>query len=134
MKRKLAALICLSVVSACTAMPSSPTPIPAETASTVGSRGNGPGNSPAQLSRAGWTCLDVPGHGVHCFPSVRPIGNSVAIPVLVYDTSDPGDSAAPFLGTEIMIRADKYQGQPCLPGHGDYSLLPFGYYACHHYE
>jgi hypothetical protein len=54
--------------------------------------------------------------------------------VLVYDTSDPGDAAAPFLGTEFMIRADKYQGQPCLPGHGDYSLLPFGYYACHRYE
>jgi len=112
---------------------------PAETArlaaaSTQPSQGEGPGNTPAQLTRAGWNCQDVPGHGVHCTRPSHEFGSSVSIPVKVYDTSDPGDDDAPFLGTESLIRADRYHGQPCLPGHGSYSLLPFGYYACHHFD
>jgi len=92
------------------------------------------GNTPARLTAAGWTCLNVPGHGVHCLAPGHAIGESIAIPVKVFDTSDPGSADAPFLGTETLIRADRYNGQPCLPGKDEYELLPFGYYACHHFD
>ena len=42
-----------------------------------------------------------------------------------------------FAGTELLLRADLYAGQPCpqdsLP---TWDLLPFsgGYYACHHFD
>jgi hypothetical protein len=62
------------------------------------------------------------------------IGASVHIQVKVFDTDDPSSDSARFLGTESLIRADHYKGQPCLPGHGEYLLLPFGYYACHHFD
>ena len=46
-----------------------------------------------------------------------------------------------FLGTEILIRADLYGGQPCATdGGGEYVLLdagapfPIAYRACHHFD
>jgi hypothetical protein len=78
--------------------------------------------------------VNVPGHGVHCEDPHAEIGSSVHIQVKVFDTSDVASTSATFLGTESLVRADHYRGQPCLPGHGDYFLLPFGYYACHHYD
>jgi hypothetical protein len=96
------------------------------------------GVSPAKLGNAGWTCFDVPGLGVHCQPPGSE-ASSASLSLLVFDTSDPGAGHAPFSGTEILIRADLYNGQPC-PGEGadDYEGLDlFGgpeidYYACHH--
>jgi hypothetical protein len=95
---------------------------------------SGDGNTPSQLTQAGWNCLNVPGHGVHCEDPHANVGSSVHIQVKVFDTNDPGSDSATFLGTESLVRADHYRGQPCLPGHGEYFLLPFGYYACHHFD
>ncbi len=98
------------------------------------------GSSPAKMVRAGWECQNVPGLGVHCFPPGS-AASSASIPVKVFDTDDPSATHADFLGTEILIRADLYHGQPCpQEGHDEYHGLDlFGgpeidYYACHHYD
>ena len=96
------------------------------------------GNSPAQLSSAGWFCTDVPGLGVHCFaPGAS--RSSASIQVKVFGTDEPTSTDAPFLGTEILIRADLYAGQLCTQdGGGEYHLLagafPDDYRACHFYD
>lgn len=96
------------------------------------------GLSPAKLVRAGWSC-EVIGE-VHCF---GPGGekSSASINVMVFDTDDPTADHAPFLGTEILIRADLYSDQPCPQDNLDHyhGLDLFGdpaidYYACHHYD
>ncbi len=99
------------------------------------------GNSPAKLGNAGWTCFDVPDLGVHCFPpSKDPAAGPASIPVLIFDTTDPGDTDAPFLGTEILIHHHLYHGQPCpqedLEVYFDLSVLdpPLPYFACHRYD
>lgn len=98
------------------------------------------GNSPAKRQNAGWECENVPGLGVHCFPPGAMV-SSASVPVQVFDTSDPGATHAPFLGTEILIRADLYSGQPCptddLEEYEGLDLFPppgIDFYACHHYE
>ena len=103
-------------------------------ATTGGAQHTGDGNTPFRLTQAGWQCLNVPGHGVHCLDPHGEIGSSVHIQVKVFDTADPSSDSATFQGTESLVRADHYRGQPCLPGHGEYLLLPFGYYACHHFD
>jgi hypothetical protein len=86
-----------------------------------------------QLQRAGAVCFPVEGQP-HC---IVPGGltSSASIPILVFDTADAGGA---FLGTELLLRADLYAGQPCpqdvplfLPG--DATGLGADYYACHHY-
>ena len=55
--------------------------------------------------------------------------------VKVYDTDDPASDHAPFLGTELLLRADIYEnGEPPCPQEGTahWHPLDFGYYACHH--
>lgn len=90
----------------------------------------GKGNSPQQLINAGWSCFDVPGLGVHCMPPGKKFGDR-AIPILYFDTSDPLAAEADFLGTEILIRGDIYNGQPC-PQEGASSYHDIGdYFACH---
>lgn len=118
----------------CSSPPASPSPLPGATAGAPATADQqGFGNTPYRLAEAGWVCVDVPMHGVHCQdPHVAQGG--VHVQVKVFDTSDVQSKDAKFLGTESLIRADHYQGQPCLPGHGEYFLLPFGYYACHHFD
>jgi len=86
------------------------------------------GLTSTQLERAGWNCfIDGPNDWTHCIKK-DPADGPSAIPVKVFST-DGSD----FLGTELLIRADLYSGQPCpQEGGGGYHLLPFGYYACHH--
>ncbi len=99
------------------------------------------GNSPAQLTRAGWFCVDIPGLGVHCF-GPGAFRSSASVPVKVFQTDDPTSTDAPFLGTEQLIRDDLYAGQPCpQDGGGEWHLLPatpdgfpVDYRACHHYD
>ena len=96
------------------------------------------GNSPAQLSRAGWLCENVSGLGVHCF-APGAFRSSPSVQVKVFNTSDPTATDAPFLGTEILIRDDLYAGQLCTQdGGGEYHLLagvfPVDYRACHFYD
>ena len=93
-----------------------------------------------RLAARGWTCVPIPMLGVHCFPPGA-FASSPSISVLVFDTDDPNDADAAFLGTEILIRADLYAGQPCTAEGGEYALLPASetgfpadYRACHHYE
>ena len=94
------------------------------------------GPSPAQLGRAGWTCFDVPGLGVHC-QSPGADASSATIPLLYFfDTTDPNDPDAELTGTELLISTDLYHGQPCpQEGLDDYTDLSGGglpYFACHH--
>ena len=121
-------------VSACSRSPVAPSAPAGSISAGSQAQRAGTGNTPAHLTKAGWQCLDVPEHGVHCMDPHASIGASVHIQVKVFDTDDPSSDSARFLGTESLIRTDHYKGQPCLPGHGAYFLLPFGYYACHHFD
>lgn len=97
------------------------------------------GTSPAQLTSAGWMCFNVPGLGVHCF-SPGAFRSSSTIQVQVFDTTDPGDTDADMVATELLILDSLYRGQPCpQEGGGEYDLLlaaetglPADYRACHH--
>ena len=89
------------------------------------------GVTPASLQARGWFCLPpeaTPENVYHCF---TPGQNSAALNVLVFDA----DGA--YLGTEHLIRADLYAGQPCRgTPEGPYQFVPVGpgYYACHHFD
>jgi hypothetical protein len=102
------------------------------------------GVSPAQLQRAGWDCIVPPlefNPNVHCFPQGQLAaviaGEAAAATILAVATTDLNATNAPLLGTERMIRADLFHGQPCPtdPPSYEYSwLFPrFGwdYYICH---
>jgi hypothetical protein len=65
---------------------------------------------------------------------------SANLSVKVFETTDVNATSAEFLGTELLIRADLYAGQPCAQNGGEYELLPASesglpvdYRACHHY-
>ena len=122
-----------ALATACSKMPVAPSALQAAEAGDLFQRA-GDGNTPSRLAQAGWHCVNVPGHGVHCEDPHGEIGSSVHIQVKVFDTADVNSDSAAFLGAESLVRADHYRGQPCLPGHGEYVLLPFGYYACHHFD
>lgn len=98
------------------------------------------GLNPHRLYLAGWNCFNVEGLGVHCTPPGDP-ASSATLTLLVFDTADPHATDAPFAGTELLIRADLYHGQPCATdGGGEYHPLDLDgsgsidYYACHHYS
>lgn len=94
------------------------------------------GHTSSQLERAGWTCITAgPNDWVHCFPpGAFASSSSISVKVFSIDGST-------FLGTEILIRADLYNGRSCVQeGGGDYgdlpssvSGLPFDYRACHRF-
>ncbi len=101
------------------------------------------GVSPAQLGQAGWGCAFVLG-AVHCarpggFEAVV-AGTAETMTFLVFQTANPQAEEAPFLGTEFIVRADLFRGQPCPtdPPSGQYTylspLLDLDYYACHRYD
>lgn len=106
----------------------------------VASGGSG-GLSPAQLNDQGWTCFNVPTLGVHCSPPGKPFPPSAPTSQLLYffNTTDPSSDVPDFTGTETLIRADIYHGQPCPtepgPDGGYHFLGDLGagaeYYACH---
>jgi hypothetical protein len=101
------------------------------------------GNSPGQLAERGWLCIDPDGPGpltIHCFPPGTE-ASSATMTVKVFDTLDPADEDAAYLGNEILLRADLYRGQPC-PQNGLDHYEPLDltgdgivdYFACHFYE
>jgi hypothetical protein len=104
------------------------------------------GVNPARLAAAGWDCILPPpfNPNVHCAPpgSLEAILSEDAEMVvwLAFATDDLGATDAPLLGSERMIRADLYNGQPCPtdPPSLEYSwLFPrFGwdYYICHTFD
>lgn len=98
------------------------------------------GVTQAQLENAGWICFKpVPTDNVHC---VQPgglervlTGEAETMSFLVFRATDGA-----FLGTELIVRADIFNGQPCPtdPPGGQYTylkpLLGLDYYACHRYD
>jgi len=93
----------------------------------------------AQASANGWDCnpLILLGGHYHCSPPGRPsVADIIAgtdVPSVVHQVFLPDGS---FAGTETLIRADLYAGQPC-PTDQWLPVPPVGpvqYYACHHFE
>src|SRR5262245_56106336 len=93
------------------------------------------GLSAGQLSKAGWTCFNVQipvvwPLGVHCVPPGQPwppTGQPHIQLAYFFHTTDPLSDVPDFTGTETLIRADLYHGQPCPtePGpNGGYTFLP----------
>jgi hypothetical protein len=103
---------------------------------TAGGAGN---RTLAQAQAAGWDCnpLILIGGHYHCSPPGRPsVADIIAgtdVPSVEHQVFLPDGS---FAGTEILIRADLYAGQPC-PTDEWLPVPPFGpleYWACHHFE
>jgi hypothetical protein len=94
----------------------------------------------AQAQAAGWDCnpLILIGGHYHCSPPGVPsvqeiIDGTATTPSVVHQVFRPDGT---FAGTEMLIRADLYAGQPC-PTDQWLPVPPFGpvqYYACHHFE
>ena len=93
----------------------------------------------AQAQAAGWDCnpqVLIVGY-FHCAPPGKPsvldmIQGKTDTPSIVLRVFYPSGE---FAGTEHLIRADLYQGQPCPQDNlSEWDLLPFGYRACHHFD
>jgi hypothetical protein len=98
-------------------------------ATAVGRAG---GVTAADLQARGWFCLPPPATPENVYHCFTPGQNAVSLNVLVFD---PTGTA--FLGSEHLIRADRYSGQPCQgTPDGTYQFVPVGpgYYACHHFD
>ena len=103
----------------------------------------GPGGTADQAKAAGWNCnpeVPIAGNYLHCAPPGKPsvadilVGNTNApsIELRVFDFS-----TGVFAGTESLIRADLYRGQPCPQDNlTEWGLLalPVPYRACHHFN
>jgi hypothetical protein len=105
------------------------------------------GVGPAKLAAAGWDCFLPPidfNPNVHCAPpgQLEAIvsGEARSGMFVAFATTDLSASSARFLGTERLIRADLYHGQPCPtdpPSYTYSSLEPrFGwnYVICHTFD
>ena len=105
------------------------------------------GLGPAKLAQAGWDCFLPPldfNPNVHCAPpgqlAAIASGEARTGMFLAFATTDLNASSATLLGTERLIRADLFHGQPCPtdpPSHEYSSLFPrFGwdYYICHTFD
>jgi len=104
------------------------------------------GSSPAQLTRAGWSCFLPPPFNpkVHCAPPKQLqgviSGRAVSAMFVVFDTDDVNSENASFVGTERLIRGDHFHGQPCPtdPPSYQYSWLfprfQWDYYICHTFD
>ncbi len=98
----------------------------------------GAGSAMFQAQAAGWDCNPqvLIGGYYHCAPPGKPsvadmiAGTDVSSIVLRVFMPD-----GTFAGTELLLRADLYAGQGC-PQDSlvQWDLLPFGYYACHHFD
>jgi len=90
------------------------------------------GHTAGQLEAAGFICFNGGPpitNWVHCL-DLDKFGNP-AVPVKVFS-----EDGMTFLGTELLLRADIYSGQPCpqddLNLWDDESVE--GYFACHHFH
>ena len=118
----------------------------AATAAISAAGASAQGLSPAQLTRAHWTCFLPPPFNpkVHCAPPGQlegvASGTARSATFLVFDTADVTSEDSPFVGTERLIRGDLYHGQPCPtdPPSYEYSwLFPrfnWDYYICHTFD
>lgn len=94
------------------------------------------GLSSDRLERQGWTCFAIP--EVHCVPPSVAFPDDLlsdnppmAVNVMVF-SADGHD----FLGAELLLHEDVYNGQDCMTdgGHTYHYLGSPPYYACHHYD
>ena len=105
------------------------------------------GSSPDKLTKAGWDCFLPPrdfNPNVHCAPPGQleriVSGEARAAMFVVFATDDVDATSAEFLGTERLIRADLFHGQPCPtdPPSYEYSSLferfAWDYYICHTFD
>ena len=91
-------------------------------------------------SSPAWDCeIAGPHLWMHCFNAKN--GNGKVTQVRVFgpaDLSDGYTEGDPFLGTEILVDASVYNGQPCATDGGEpYHDLGGGGegpFACHHFE
>jgi hypothetical protein len=97
------------------------------------------GQSPQDLEARGWTCRPSP---------VNPIRVTCSHPNQLHPAQLPGPPPPPdrpasisllvfdngaFVGTDMLIRSDLYNGQPCRSTGGDYRFIArIGYYECLH--
>lgn len=130
---RLAAIVLLSIVGLGAASMANP------------ARADGIG--PAGLAAAGWTCFQPPqdfNPYIHCAPPGQfesiVSGTARAAMFIAFDTTDLDAERASIRGTERLIRADLYHGQPCPtdPPTYEYSSLEprFGwnYFICHSFD
>lgn len=90
------------------------------------------GVTPDQLRNAGWTCFVPPpfpdrivcGNPGQGLPPVPPAANGRPSYNFLFFDRDGN-----FRGTEHLIRADLYHGQPC-PQSAWVFIAPIGYYEC----
>ncbi len=93
------------------------------------------GVTAAQLQAQGWTCRIPAGETLlNCrSPGSEPLlAGPTEVNFLVFDAN-----GTTFLGTEHLIRADLYAGQPCQgTPNGTYQYIPVGpgYYGCYHFN
>ncbi len=88
------------------------------------------GHNADQLMKAGWGCMNAgPSNWLHCFAPGG--GSDRTLQVKVF-----GEEGDPFLGTELLIHEDVYNGQPCpQDNHETYEPVEgTPYLACHHFE
>jgi hypothetical protein len=97
------------------------------------------GRTLAQALAAGWNCepLILLGGHYHCSPPGRPgVGDIIAgtdVATIEHQVFRPDGT---FAGTELLIRADLFAGQPC-PTDEWLPVPPFGdvqYWACHRFD
>jgi hypothetical protein len=115
------------------------TAVPVATTAFVGSAGAAGDRTLAKAQAAGWGCdpLILIGGHYHCSPPGRPsVADIIAgtdVPSVEHQVFLPDGR---FAGTEVLIRADLYAGQPC-PTDQWLPVPPLGpvqYYACHHFD
>lgn len=106
----------------------------AATFSVIAATATAGGVTAEQLQAEGWACRIPQGENLlHCRnPGSQPLpAGPTEVNFLIFDAS-----GTTFLGTEHLIRSDRYNGQPCngTPS-GPYEFIPAGpgYYACHHF-
>lgn len=98
------------------------------------------GYTSQQLANAGFTCVNTgPYNLTHCFPPYITFPNDLGsgkyktVQVKVFN-----EAGTTFLGTELLVRADLYNGQPCPQDGGTYDDLRVSpglpYFACHHFS
>ena len=98
----------------------------------------GRGGTMSQTEAAGWDCNPhvLIGGYYHCAPpgkaSVSDLIAGTNVSSIVLRVFTPEGT---FAGTELLLRADLYAGQGC-PQDSlvQWDFLPFGYYACHHFD
>jgi len=127
------ALTCALTVSACGQTSTAPSrtlaPSVADTTSAS--------SSPEDFAARGWDCRPAPTNPIRVTCSPPNQGHPVLLPgppppadrpetftLLVFDSGV-------FIGTDLLIRSDLYQGQPCHSSGGPYRFIArIGYYEC----